>query len=184
MVGHDGHRVGAAITLVAVTVSLYASVRVPSPYGGPIPMWFLTPPTLAMLSGLSVSDAIADVGWSRSRLRAARLAWAVAALAGTGLAGGLVGANAGQDRLPELTIVLTGLTFGAATFLGRGSAGLGAACLVVVVVSTQALHDQTPEHVWDRLAVPGQLAAAVVVAACVAAYAVLGPRASRDALIG
>lgn len=184
VVGHDGFRVGVALLAVGLAVSVYAFVRVPSPYGGPIPMWFLTPPALATLSALSVRNEIPVVGWADRRLRRARLGWALAVTALTGACAALVGANAGQDRLPELTMTLTGLTFGAAVAVGRGSAALGAACLVAVVGSTVALHDLTPARIWDHLAWPGQTAAAIVCAVAVTAYARFGAPGSAGGLSG
>lgn len=184
IVGHDGFRVGAVLVAVAVAVSVYAYVRVPSPYGGPIPMWFLTPPALAMFAALALDNEIPGVGWSTGRLRRARLAWAVAVVGLGGLCAALVGVSAGQHRLPELTMALASLTLGLATVVGRGSVALGASCLVLIIVSTQALHSLTPAVVWDRLSGPSQLALGVVCTGCVVAYAWLGPRRSRAALAG
>lgn len=184
VVGHDGFRVGAMLVAIGVAVSVYAYVRVPSSYGGPIPMWFLTPPALAMFAALAVHNEIPDVGWSVGRLRRARLAWASAVVTLTGAVAAFVGASADQHRLPELTIALTSLTFGLAVLVGRGSVTLGAGCLVVIVVSTRALHDLTPAGVWERLAGPGQLGLGAASACCVAAYGYLGPRSSRAALTG
>lgn len=184
VVGHDGFRVGAMLVAVGIVVSLYAYVRVPSPYGGPIPMWFLTPPTLAMFAALAVQNEIPEVGWSTGRLRRARLGWALAMVMLTGVAAAVVGGSAGQHRLAELTMALTGLTFGLAVLVGRGSVALGAGCLVVIVVSTRALYHLTPAGVWERLSGPGQLTLGAACAGCVVAYAHIGPRISRAALTG
>ena len=184
VVGHDGFRVGGVIAAIAVTVSIYAFARVPGPHGGPIPVWFLSPPALAMFAGLAVHNDIPEVGWSVGRLRRARLLWAIAVMTAAGLAAQLVGANAGQDRLGWLTVGLTGLTFGLATAVGRGSLALGASCLVVIVVSTRAVYSLTPAAVWDRLTAPGQAALGVAVAGCIAVYSLAGSRSSRAALTG
>lgn len=184
IVAHDGFRAGAAVVGVGSAISAYAFASVPSPYGGPIPMWFLTPPALAMFAALAVHNEVAEVGWSTGRLRLARLAWAVAVLAVTGAAAALVGVNAGQDRLPELTVALTSLTYGLAVLVGRASAALGAACLVSVVASTRALYLLTPAAVWQDLAGPGQLVLGAAAAACVTAYAWCGSRGGRSTLTG
>jgi hypothetical protein len=147
-------------------------------------MWFLKPPTLAMLSGLAVRNGIDDVGWRSGRLRLARLVWASFVLAGTGLAAALVGSSAGQHQLPELTMLLAAGTFGLATLVGRGSASLGAGCLVVVVGSTRELHALSPADLWDRLQLPGQVACGAVATVCVVGYGALGPRRSRASPAG
>jgi hypothetical protein len=184
MVAHDGHRVGATLVLLGVTLATYAQASVPSFSGGAIPMWFLTPPALTMFAALAVRNEIPGVGWSAARLRRARLAWALAILAVAGASAALVGAASGQSQLPELTVALTALTVGVAVPAGRGSAAVGAACLVVVVMSTHALRNLAPAHLWERLSTPGQGALALAGAVCVGVYAYLGPRGTRAALTG
>lgn len=184
VVAHDGVGVGVLIAVVGVAASVYAFVQVPGPHGGPIPMWLLTPPVLAMVAALAVHNEIPAVGWSEARLRRARLLWAVTAIGWTALAAQLVGWHAGQGRMGALAAVLTGLTFGLSVAIGRGSLVLGATILLVIVVNTNEVHSLTPAAVWDDVTGPARVAVVALVAGGVAAYAWLGSRMSRASLTG
>lgn len=184
VVGHDGFRVATMLLAVALGASLYAFVRVPGQHGGPIPLWLLTPPTLAMFAALAVHNDIPEVGWSTSRLRRARLLWAFAVVASAGLAAQLVGWSAGQARMGLLTAALTALTLGLACVVGRGSLALGAGLLVVTILHTRAVSTLTPAAIWAGLG--GPLAAGLGLACVLSmvAYAAGGSRSPWGSLAG
>ncbi|WP_183095638.1 hypothetical protein [Nocardioides stalactiti] len=180
---HDGFRVGAVLVAIGVAGSLYTYLRVPVPYGGKVPMWFLIPSALAMVAALAVHNELPD-GEGSPRVRGARLGWALVVLCVVGAAAAVVGARAGQQRMPELAVALTSVAFGLSVLVGRGSAAIGAACLVTTIVSTRALYHLTPASLWASLGTPGQLAFALACVGCLLAYVRFGSRSPSTALTG
>lgn len=150
LVTHDALATGGAIAAVTTLAAGYAWDRVPGVHGGPLPLWLLTPPVLALFAGLAAGSSLPPMIRVRGAVTA-RLGWALAVclLAGAGAA--VVGASAGASNLGRSTVVLSGLVFGGSVVLGRWAPLIAAVPLVVLLAQVHAVRDLTPERLWNAL---------------------------------
>lgn len=170
LVAHDAVALAGAITAVTVLGSGYAWLQVPSVHGGPIPVWLLVPPALALFAGLGAGSSLPALIWVHGTV-AARLGWAcgVSALAGAG--GAVVGSSAGQPDLGRSAVILSGLVFGCSVVLGRCAPLVAAVPLVGLLVQVHAVRDVTPERLWSALSAPQEVGVLACWSLAVLAYA-------------
>lgn len=161
---------GGAIVAVTALGAGYAWVRVPSVHGGPLPLWLLTPPVLALFAGLGAGSSLPPMIRVRGAAMA-RLGWAVAVCLLAGVGAVVVGASAGEPCLGSSTVVLSGLVFGGSVVLGRWAPLIAAAPLVVLLAQVHAVRDLTPERLWSALSPLQECAVLVCWCTAVLAYA-------------
>ncbi len=148
---HDGVPVLIAIAAVSIGTVLYAGRTVRGLDEQRIPLWFLAPALLAMVTALATGDRLPTLAPRRTRPMLAR-AWWAAAMSTAACGGALaIGVSADQPGLVVVTAPLVGLTWMLAVVVGRASVLLGAGACVLVLVRTRDLADLTPREVLADL---------------------------------
>lgn len=175
LVAHDAVPLTVAIGVVTVAGAGYGWMSVPSVHGGPLPVWLLTPPLLALFAGLGAVSSIPSLIWSGPAARA-RLLWSLTVCLVAGGGGELIGISAGQSALGVSTALLTGVIFGASVAVGRLAPLVAAAPIIVLLVQVHAVRDLVPARLWALVPLPAELLVWGVWALCLLTYARYGDR--------
>lgn len=174
LVAHNAIPVGLAFAVITVGGSSYALMGVPGAHGGPLPLWLLTPPALAVLASAAVSNDIPVFGWQVRQVMVGRVVWELVVTGLAALAAKVVGHAAGQSHLSLLTVLLVGFVFTASTAIGRGCVLVGAVPMLAMLGSPDSVRNHTPRTVWELLHPAVQVGAIMACVGGLVLYVLLG----------